>query len=222
MTYELFKPRVLLALATAGGWLFSEKVRELGGAKFATIDFHLHVQQLREESLVERKHTRHVTAIEAMATGQPRSESTPYLELTSKGWQAARGLRAADREQGGESPLSDEEFALADVVGWDIQHYKKHRLERAHIVALIAHVHRGASASSGYTNAQADAVLQRLFRSAPTILQAVDEFLTVDDLPEVEPESEDTTATRRRSAVAGIRAVRAKYGDEHRTVPWPE
>ena len=70
-------------------------------------------------------------------------------------------------------------------MGWDIQHCRKHRPERSHLVALLLHVHRGASEIGGdYTPAQADAVLQRLIRSAPTILDAVGEVLEGGPDPE--------------------------------------
>ena len=114
-------------------------------------------------------------------------------------------------------------FELADCAGWDVQHYKNHRLERAHLVALFYHVHSGASeGGSGYTSAQADAVLQRFVRSVPTILEAVTEILEGDSVPEGEPGVEDTTESRMLSAAAGVRAVRAKYGKHYREVPWPE
>ena len=114
-------------------------------------------------------------------------------------------------------------FALADCMGWDIQHYRKHRPERSHLVALLLHVHCGASESGGdYTPAQADAVLQRLIRSAPTILDAVGEVLEGGQIPEGDSGHEDTTESRRQSAAAGVRAARSKYGEDYRSIPWPE
>ncbi len=114
-------------------------------------------------------------------------------------------------------------FALADCMGWDIQHYRKHRPERSHLVALFLHVHRGASESGGdYTPAQADAVLQRLIRSAPTILDAVGEVLEGGQIREGDSGHEDTTESRRQSAAAGVRAARSKYGKDYRRIPWPE
>ena len=129
----------------------------------------------------------------------------------------------ADRERRFVSNEPEEVFDLADCAGWDIQHYKQHRLERAHLVALILHVRAGASDNGGgYTPAQADAVLQRLFRSAPTILDTVDAVLAGRDTPEGEPGRKDTTKSRQQSAAAGVRATRAKYGEKYRDVPWPE
>lgn len=114
-------------------------------------------------------------------------------------------------------------FALADCMGWDIQHYRKHRPERSHLVALLLHVHRGASESGGdYTPAQADAVLQRLIRSAPNILDAVDEVLEGGQIPKGDSSHEDTTESRRQSAAAGVRAARSQYGEDFRSIPWPE
>lgn len=114
-------------------------------------------------------------------------------------------------------------FALADCMGWDIQHYRKHRPERSHLVALLLHVHRGASESGGdYTPAQADAVLQRLIRSAPNILDAVDEVLEGGQIPKGDSGHEDTTESRRQSAAAGVRAARSQYGEDFRSIPWPE
>ena len=116
-----------------------------------------------------------------------------------------------------------EMFALADCMGWDIQHYRRHRLERSHLVALLLHVHRGAS-EGAYTHAQADAVLQRLIRSAPTILEAVDVVLAGGQVaaPDDGTGHEDTTETRKQSAAAGVRATRSKYGDDYRKIPWPQ
>lgn len=120
-------------------------------------------------------------------------------------------------------PEQEDVFGLADCMGWDIQHYRKHRPERAHLVALLLHVHRGAAEGGGpYTPAQADAVLQRLIRSAPTILAAVDEVLAGGQIPESGPDREDTTESRRQSAAAGVRAARSKYGEDYRSIPWPE
>ena len=114
-------------------------------------------------------------------------------------------------------------FGLADCMGWDIQHYRKHRPERSHLVALLLHVHRGASESGGdYTPTQADAVLQRLIRSAPTILDAVDEVLEGGQIPEGDSGHEDTTESRKQSAAAGVRAAHSKYGGDYRSIPWPE
>lgn len=114
-----------------------------------------------------------------------------------------------------------EVYDLADCLGWDIQHYRKRWPERAHLVALILHVHSGVSEGS-YTLEQANAVLQRLIRSAPTILDAVDAVLAGGEASEGEPGTGDTTESRERSAAAGIRAVRAKYGENYREVPWPK
>ena len=114
-------------------------------------------------------------------------------------------------------------FALADCMGWDIQHYRKHRPERSHLIALLLHVRRGASESGGdYTAAQAGSVLERLIRSAPTILDAVDEVLEGGQIPEADSGHEDTTESRRQSAAAGVSAARSKYGDDYRLIPWPE
>ena len=126
---------------------------------------------------------------------------------------------------GSRRPRSHEQnvFALADCMGWDIQHYCKHRPERSHLVALLLHVHRGASESGGdYTPPQADAVLQRLIRSAPTILDAVGEVLEGGQIPEGDSGHEDTTESRTQSAAAGVRAARSKYGEDYRSIPWPE
>ena len=117
----------------------------------------------------------------------------------------------------------EEMFALADCMGWDIQHYLRHQPERSHLIALILHVHRGVSGGD-YTDAQADAVLQRLIRSAPTILEAVDVELAGGQVaaPDDGTGHEDTTETRKQSAAAGVRAARSKYGDDYRKIPWPE
>ena len=108
----------------------------------------------------------------------------------------------------------EEITALADCLGWDIQHIKKYRPERSHLIALIYH------ASLGKDVGQA---LDRLIRSTPTILDAVDEFVANEAaMPESKPGAEDSTENRRRSAAVGIRIAKDKYGDKYRQIPWPE
>ena len=119
-------------------------------------------------------------------------------------------MASVDSAAGAEWTVPDDVFDLADCMGWDIQHYRKHRLERSHLVALLLHVHRGASESEGgYTPAQANAVLQRLIRSAPTILDAVGEVLEGGQIPEGDsgPRRHDRVA----QAVSGSRCPRGAF-----------
>ena len=138
-------------------------------------------------------------------------------------WRLVTDASTRFRRKRGTTQHEQDVFALADCMGWDIQHYRKHRPERSHLVALLLHVQRGASESGGdYTPAQADAVLQRLIRSAPTILDAVGEVLGGGQIPKDDSSHEDTTESRRQSAAAGVRAARSKYGADYRSIPWPQ
>ena len=155
-------------------------------------------------------------------------DGSTIWSLTALGRTAMTKSRSAsmasvDSAAGAEWTVPDDVFDLADCMGWDIQHYRKHRLERSHLVALLLHVHRGASESEGgYTPAQANAVLQRLIRSAPTILDAVGEVLEGGQIPEGDSGHEDTTESRRQSAAAGVRAARSRYSEDYRNIPWPQ
>ena len=142
--------------------------------------------------------------------------------IENKGWASPA---VVERERRFMENRPKEVFDLADCAGWDIQHYKNHRVERAHLIALMLHVRAGTSerGGSGYTLAQADAVLQRLVRSIPTILEAVDAVLATGEIPEeTRISSEDTTESRCQAASEGVRVARAQYGDEYRAIPWPE
>ena len=142
--------------------------------------------------------------------------------IANMGWASPA---VVERERRFTENRPKEVFDLADCAGWDIQHYKNHRMERAHLIALMLHVRAGASehGGSGYTLAQADAVLQRLVRSIPTILEAVDTVLATGEIPEeTRISSEDTTESRCQAAWEGVRVAQVEYGAEYRTVPWPE
>ena len=165
---------------------------------------------------------RHVKRQSVYATLNRLKKAGEVDNVEGKGWASPA---VAERERRFLESRPSEVFDLADCAGWDIQHYKNHRVERAHLVALILQVHAGASENGGdgYTVAQANAVLDRLIRAAPTVLEAVSDVLAAGEIPEeTESLSEVSTESRQQSGREGVRVTKGKYGDEFRDVPWPE
>ena len=94
VSYDDFRKVVLYAVARNGGSLYQDslppRVTELD-----PIDFYLHLRQMQDEELVDRKWSRGVPkALEAIFGAEERSK--PYLELQPSGWEWVRKDRALD------------------------------------------------------------------------------------------------------------------------------
>ena len=98
MSYDDFRKAVLYAVARNGGSLYEESF-PASVAALDRLDFHLHLQQMQDQELANRKWSKAVPASFSVLTGETPRKSQPYLVLTPAGWDWVRQDREAARGQ---------------------------------------------------------------------------------------------------------------------------
>ena len=90
--YEDFKKGTLYELARNGGTRNEIEVRKRF-KRLDSLDYHLHLRQLQDDGLLERRWTKASSTFDELMLGSGRTVAQPYLELTDSGWSWVRKNR---------------------------------------------------------------------------------------------------------------------------------